>query len=211
MKPTGNPLIDESTAEWVVGSDEVGYGAWAGPLVVCAVALPRGWSEKGVGDSKKVSKTERVRIATRFVKETPVLYHLVKASNDEIDQEGVATVLPQCHRMALEGILKKVKGEPLIIVDGFKHGTRSIGVPGAIGLPEGDGLIPAVSLASIIAKVTRDMMMVEMSKQYPGYFFADHKGYRSEDHEDALRRLGPCAIHRKSYAPIARLLRGEPL
>jgi len=91
--------------------------------------------------------------------------------------------------------------EPLTIVDG------KIPVEGAIALPKADLLIPAVSLASIIAKGTRDRIMTELSKVHPGYGFENHFGYGTPEHQAALEKLGPCSIHRRSYAPIARMSR----
>jgi ribonuclease HII len=201
-KITGNSAIDHSTADWVVGSDEVGYGAWAGPLVVCAVALPRGFNEPGIGDSKKLSEIQRGRVFDRFTKSTPVRHHLVWVHHQAIDQEGVWKALLRAHREALTTVLAQVAGSTLRVVDGFPNGTDGIGVPGAIGLPKADMLVPAVSLASIIAKVTRDRHMHELAGQYPGYGFASHKGYGTPEHQRALQEKGPCEIHRKSYAPI---------
>jgi ribonuclease HII len=200
---TGRPEIDDSDAEWVVGSDEVGYGSWAGPLVVCAVAVKRTWSDASVGDSKKLTPKKRRDAYERWTKVTPVLHHLVEASPARIDELGVWQALLAAHRKALETLLKKLTGTVLVVVDGFKDGAHHIGVPGAIGLPKADDLIPAVSLASIIAKVTRDEMMERYARQYPGYALASNKGYGTADHQAGLDRLGPCALHRRSYAPIA--------
>jgi ribonuclease HII len=93
-----------------------------------------------------------------------------------------------------------------MVVDGLQYEGPHI-VPGAIGLPRGDQLVPACSMASILAKVTRDRMMVEVDKLYPGYGFADHKGYLCKKHQDALYALGPCPIHRRSYSPIKEMVR----
>jgi ribonuclease HII len=204
---TGNTAIDNSTAEWVVGSDEVGYGAWAGPLLVCAVAVPRGFNEPGIGDSKKLSKAQRERAYDRFTRTTPVRHHLVWVEHTAIDQEGVWKALLRAHREALTTVLATITGPSLRVVDGFPHGTKEIGVEDAIGLPKADQLVPAVSLASILAKVSRDRVMREFAAKYPGYGFDAHKGYGTPEHQQALRENGPCEIHRKSYAPIRDLLR----
>lgn len=201
-KITGNSTIDDSTADWVVGSDEVGFGSWAGPLLVCAVALPRGFNEPGIGDSKKLSESQRERVFDRFTRSTPVRHHLVWVQHTAIDQEGVWKALLRAHREALTTVLALVEGTALRVVDGFPHGTEAIGVPHAIGLPKADMLVPAVSLASIIAKVTRDRHMRVLAGQYPGYGFESHRGYGTPEHQRALREKGPCEIHRKSYAPI---------
>jgi len=205
MKLTGNVEIDTSTAEWVVGSDEVGFGSWAGPLIICAAALPRTWSGTGLGDSKKLSEKQRRKAFERWTLETPALHHLVSVSPERIDELGVYEALILAHRKALETVLTKVQGTVLIVVDGFKDGTKRIGVPGSIGLPKADNLVPAVSLASILAKVTRDELMARAAKEYPGYGFSRNVGYGTPEHQEALAKLGPCALHRRSYAPIAKI------
>lgn len=206
MKPTGIETIDTSTAEWVLGSDEVGYGAWAGSLIVCSVLLPRTFNEPGIGDSKSLSPARRRTAYDRWTKTTPIPYHLVETTSQQIDEVGVGEALIRAHRQALLTLLPRASGSCLIIVDGFQHGTSSLGVPGSIGLPKADALIPSVSLASIIAKVTRDDMLVQAAQVYPGYGFAKHSGYGTKAHAEALQKLGPCAIHRRSYEPIRALL-----
>jgi len=207
-RPTGVPAIDESTAEWCIGSDEVGYGAWAGPLIVCAVAVKRTWSDKSVGDSKKLSPTKRRRAYERWTMVTPVAHHLVTAEPGRIDELGVWQALLAAHRKAIEGVRQKVSGTALIVIDGFKDGADPIGVPGAVSLPRADDLVPAVSLASIIAKVTRDELMVREARNHPGYGFSRNMGYGTPEHQDGLKRLGPCPLHRRSYAPISGFLDG---
>lgn len=199
-------------AEWIVGSDEAGFGSWAGPLVVAGTALPRGWKDDRVKDSKEIkSRTKKAKIFRQWALETPVIWHAVSVSNDEIDKVGVWKALCRAHRQVLENLLAKVEGDPLIVVDGFPQGTVEIGVPGAIGLPEADAKIPAVSLASIFAKVSHDNMMVELAKIHTGYGFQNNVGYHSKEHVAGLDLLGPCPIHRKSYSPIAkRLNQGTP-
>lgn len=206
---TGNLDIDTSTAEWIVGSDEVGFGSWAGPLCVVALALPRDWQDPwGVTDSKKLSKTKRKKITDAVLAQPPA-YSQVWVGSEEIDEKGVWQCLLEAHRKALTSVLEFVPGKPLIVVDGFPNGAEAIGVPGAIGLPKADLLVPPVSLASIIAKTTRDALMAAFDSRYPGYDFGKHSGYGTQKHTEALNRLGPCPIHRKSYSPIARLLQGK--
>lgn len=204
---TGHPQIDNSTAEWIVGSDEVGYGSYAGPLCVVALALPRDWQDPwGVTDSKKLSKAKREKITQAVLLQPPV-YSEVWVGHREIDEKGVYKCLLEAHRKALTSVLEFIPGNPLIVVDGFPQGAGAIGVPGAIGLPKADLLVPPVSLASIIAKTRRDALMVAYGKKYEGYGFESHMGYGTQKHQAALVKLGPCDIHRKSYAPIARLLK----
>jgi ribonuclease HII len=206
MKHTGVETIDNSTAEWVLGSDEVGYGAWAGSLLVCSVLLPRTFNEPGVADSKTLSPARRRTAYDRWTKTTPIHYHLVEFTSQQIDELGVGEALIRAHQKALKALLPKAGPSCLIVVDGFQYGTYSLCIPGSIGLPKADNLIPSVSLASIIAKVTRDDMMVQAAQMYPGYGFAKNKGYGTPDHAEALKKLGPCPIHRRSYQPIKDLL-----
>lgn len=206
MKLTGIDAIDNSTAEWILGSDEVGYGAWAGSLIVCSVLLPRNFNEPGVGDSKSLSAARRQTAYYRWTRTTPIPYKIVEYTSQQIDEIGVGEALIRAHRQALEALLPKAGSSCLIIVDGFQHGTHSLNVPGSIGLPKADTLIPSVSLASIIAKVTRDDMMTKAAEIYPGYGFAKHMGYGTASHAEALTKLGPCPIHRRTYEPIRRIL-----
>lgn len=207
MRKTGNAFIDNSSAEWVIGSDEVGYGAWAGPLLVCATLVHRDWMAMGVGDSKKTSEKERNRICGLFTQSTPVTHVLVWVTPEKIDEQGVYKALLRAHQTALLGLISQAKSTPLVIVDGFPHGTGPIGVPNAIGLPRADGIIPAVGLASIIAKVTRDRHMEKLGQAHPGYGFGNHKGYGTPEHEMALNKLGVSTTHRKSFDPIRKRLK----
>lgn len=208
---TGVPAIDDSTAPFVVGSDEVGYGAWAGPIAVAAVAVPRGWvGPKGLTDSKKMSTAQMERVHTAFLSESAVdpptvFWCIYYAHAGEIDQDGAGPTLTRLHEKALTRATERARelaqGEaPLVIADG------NVRVEGAIGLPKADNLIPAVSMASVIAKLARDDLMAAMAKVHPGYGFEKHVGYGTKQHQDALAALGPCPIHRRSYAPIAALL-----
>lgn len=205
MLKTGNASIDSSSSEWILGSDEVGYGSWAGPLLVCAALVHRSWTVPGVTDSKGLTPKQRERVFDKFSGEA--VHHIVWVSPEQIDKLGVYQALLAAHREALESLLPKAPTTPLIVVDGFPNGTvRLIGVPGAIGLPKGDQLVPAISLASVLAKVTHDRHMAKEAVTYPHYGFSTNMGYRSAQHEIGLAERGPCPIHRKSYAPVAKAL-----
>lgn len=204
---TGVPEIDDSTSDYIIGSDEAGYGAWAGDLVVCAAIISRNWSMSSeVTDSKKLTPTTRQNLTKRILK--VALCHVIRVSPEEIDEQGVYKALLGAHHRAIEGIREKhdkegCVGTILTVVDG------TLPIKGAISLPKADLLVPAVSAASIVGKVYRDLQMVKLAKEFPGYEFQRHKGYGTQAHQAALEKLGPCAIHRKSYAPIARLLKPE--
>lgn len=199
MKRTGIPEIDDHPGEFVIGSDEVGYGAWAGPLVVVAVATPRDWEDSRVKDSKKLSEKAREALYREFFQADFPMYVAIVEPAD-IDRRSVWTALIRAHEEAIMGVvalLLPIPGKKLVIVDG--------NVPTEVGfsLPKADDLVPAVSLASIIAKVTRDRMMVKLADEFPGYGFARHKGYGTPEHTTALGELGPCSAHRMSYSPVS--------
>ena len=189
--------------DFICGSDEVGYGSWAGPLVVCAAIVARDWVPPAlVRDSKQLTPARRESAFESIV--GTVVHHLVAVEVEEIDRRGVGTVIIEAHLKALLGAIEAHKalglgGKVLTIVDG------SLPIHGATCLPKADALVPAVSAASIIAKVTRDRHMKQMDVKYPGYSFASNSGYGTQDHREALDRLGVTPIHRKSYAPIAAL------
>jgi ribonuclease HII len=201
MKPTGDPRIDLSTHSVIVGSDEAGFGAYAGPLVVAAVAVPRDWTDPRVKDSKKLSESQREALYEEFWKPEgfPMCVEIVEPS--EIDTRGVWTCLLDAHYKVTHGMGHRLVYEPLIVVDG------NLPVPDAISLPKADNLVPACSLASIIAKVTRDRIMADLDKLYPEWGFGKHKGYGVPEHQAALDKFGTCPAHRKSYEPVARAIR----
>lgn len=203
---TGVPAIDESTAPFIAGSDECGYGAWAGPVVVAAVVVPRDWvAPAGLTDSKKMSHTAMRRVRDAFLTGSGTWYKIAFTHADEIDRLGVYAALYGLHgslmRDALVHAREAGKAEPLGIVDG------DVAIEGCHRLPKADLLVPAVSMASVLGKLARDEYMAEMDKAHPGYGFASHVGYGTPPHQDALRRLGPCPLHRRSYRPIAELVR----
>jgi len=202
---TGNPQIDDSTADWIVGSDEAGYGAWAGHLSVAAAAVPRGWVDTRVQDSKAFSgnreaqERARAKVFKAFIEDPRGTYWVCKlAEAGEIDRVGVWQTLHQLHEAAQAEVCKMLGGTILQVIDG------NLQIPGAIALPKADALVPAVSLASIVAKASRDALMVNLAQQYPGYGFERNKGYGTAKHVEGLDRLGPCPIHRTSYGPIAK-------
>jgi ribonuclease HII len=193
--------------EFVCGSDEVGYGAWAGPLCVCAaITFPSAQRVISVTDSKRLSVAQREDLY--HVLSKTITHSIVCVEPEEIDQRGLGVVWEAAHSQAIQKAIDahKAKGHkemPLVIVDGNR------GFLGATALPKADLLIPAVSIASILAKVHRDHIMYEMDTKYPGYGFKSHVGYGVPQHQEALERLGITPIHRKSYAPIAKLIRSK--
>ena len=195
--------------DFVAGTDEAGYGAWAGTLVVAAVLAPADWvPPSGLTDSKQLTEAQREALFIALQRDTRIKYRIGSVDSQTIDRQGVFNVLRHQHEILHQGFAHEVEGRHrvLFIADGslkLNHGIRS--------LPKADTFVPAVSAASIFAKVTRDRGMVAAGQVFPGYGFEKHKGYGVPLHEAALARLGPCEIHRKSYGPIQRFKKAEPV
>lgn len=193
------------TYDFVCGSDECGYGSWAGPLVVCAAVAPRGWSDPRVQDSKKLTPALRERLYEGL---TAFTHCIIRVDSDEIDRRGVGEMLLEAHSRAIQGALDAHRAlgheqTPLVIIDGSR------GVQGAVALPKADALIPAVSAASIMGKVFHDRIMVELDRLHPGYGLTQNQGYGTAKHRQALDSLGVSPVHRKSYSPMSDMVRRE--
>lgn len=206
---TGVQEIDNNDADYIVGSDECGVGAWAGPLVVCAALISKNWPLSSIVCDSKELKTEAAREKTCKQIIGSVLYSCVTIQHEEVDRVGIYKAIPPAHEQAIAQVLKKHEdtgcvGKILVVADGNRI------IQGAISLPQADALVPAVSAASIIGKVFRDRLMVKLAQKYPGYAFERNKGYGGNAAHDAgLSKLGPCAIHRRSFGPIAALLKND--
>jgi ribonuclease HII len=175
----------------VVGIDEVGRGAVAGPLTVCAVVLPDEPQILGLNDSKQLSPKRREELAAQIRKVALAIgiCHIEPAS---IDACGMAASL----RMAMLGALEDTHGEPdAVLIDGNPVHIHEK----EIAIVKGDAKIACIAAASIVAKVTRDAMMVEYDAKYPGYHLAHSKGYASQEHRDAIAKMGLTDIHRVSF------------
>jgi ribonuclease HII len=182
----------------MAGVDEVGRGPLAGAVVTAAVILKEPIA--GLCDSKKLSSKKR-KLLSLQIKEQALTHAYGRAEVEEIDQLNIhhATLL------AMKRAVEALSITPdTVAVDGLY--TPKLSMP-CEAIVRGDNLIPAISAASILAKVLRDEEMELLDAIYPGYGFAGHKGYPTVEHRRALMRLGPCPIHRKSYAPVADLLR----
>lgn len=208
---TGIPEIDDAKATPLVGSDEVGFGSWAGELVVCAVATPCDWDPKDpeVRDSKTLSEVQRERVYNRYINDERLVISPSIIPVEDINESSIHACLKFAHREAIAGTFWRLPCTPIVVVDGIVDPQfENLSYPPKVFcLPKADALVPAVALASIIAKVTRDRMMVAWDKKYPGYGFNSHKGYGTAQHQAALKKLGPCPIHRTQYAPIARAMK----
>jgi ribonuclease HII len=196
--------IASKRVAYVIGADEVGFGSWAGPLCVCAVAVPISWrGPAGLNDSKKVRPAKREELYW-VLRERVSGYELALAQASEIDEGGVVAALKRCY----VDCVSKVKArfpDSIVVVDG------EVRVPGVehFNFPKADSIVPAAMAASILAKVHRDRLMVELGQQYPGYGFGKHAGYGVPEHQKALAEKGPTPIHRMSYLPLQKLTADE--
>jgi ribonuclease HII len=191
----------------IAGVDEVGRGPLAGPVVAAAVILPRGFTHPEIKDSKLLSPKQRERLAP-IIRGNAESWGLGVVEVDEIDRINIL----QASLLAMVKALDALASTPdCLLIDGNQpipvrlfHDSRLSSVSSLYQRPivKGDQLCLSIAAASIVAKVARDGMMVELDKQYPEYGFAAHKGYSCRAHFDALRRFGPSPIHRQSFKPV---------
>ena len=192
----------------IAGLDEVGRGSWAGPVVAGAVILPLGSPSlrerlQGVRDSKVLTPRQRDR-----------LYDVIQASALAI---GVGIVpatmidalgIVQATKLAMEEAIRDLGLIPhFLVIDGLE--LPSVPIPQK-KIFKGDSLCLSIAAASIVAKVSRDRMMIALEGHYPGYGFARHKGYGTSQHRQALERLGICPLHRLSFAPMKHMIESPP-
>jgi ribonuclease HII len=177
----------------VAGVDEAGRGPLAGPVVAAAVIMPVGIGVHGVDDSKKLSPLRREELFDVIVKRAAAV-GIGIVPHDVIDRINILNATLEAMRRAIEEL--EVVPEH-ILVDGNQ--TIRVNIP-CTAVVDGDARCSAIAAASIIAKVTRDRLMREYDRQYPGYDFAKHKGYGTRGHREAIMRLGLCPIHRRSFA-----------
>ena len=185
----------------IAGVDEAGRGPCAGPLVVAAVILrdPFSPSLTKVRDSKALSAKKREHLYS-VIEEEALALSIIEISSEEIDRQGL-------HKSNLEGFRRAVLALQMtpdyVLTDGYA--IEGLPMP-TLGIWKGDQVAISISAASIIAKVYRDRIMVQMDEIYPGYGFASHKGYSSSLHTEAMKRLGITPIHRRSFANVAILI-----
>lgn len=190
------------TGTWhVAGIDEAGRGPLAGPVVAAAVILDPARPIRGLADSKKLSAAARERLAGE-IRGAAIAWALGRAEAEEIDRINILRASLLAMQRAVEALIVRPQQAQ---VDG-KH-CPGLDCP-VEAIVRGDSLVPAISAASILAKVARDTEMLAMDRAFPGYGFARHKGYPTADHLAALRALGVSAIHRRSYAPVRELIEG---
>jgi ribonuclease HII len=186
----------------IAGCDEVGRGTLAGPVVAAAVVLDAARPIVGLADSKALSARRREALAA-LIRERALGWAIGEASVDEIDRVNIL----QATLLAMQRAVAALHLRPsLVLVDGNRAPELPMPARAIVG---GDALEPAISAASIVAKVYRDRLMVELGARHPGYGFERHFGYGTIAHKQALAKLGPCPVHRRSFAPVRQALQGR--
>lgn len=183
----------------IAGVDEAGRGPLAGPVIAAAVILDETRPIEGLADSKKLSANRR-EVLSVTIKERARCWALGRAEVDEIDKFNILQASLLAMKRAVAGL---TIAPDLVLVDGNQAPVLDCYVQTII---RGDATVAEISAASILAKVARDREMTEMDKIFPGYGFSQHKGYPTELHVQAIRRIGVSAIHRLSYAPVRALV-----
>ena len=189
----------------IAGVDEAGRGPLAGPVVAAAAILdPSLWPGDGplaeVNDSKKLSPHRREVLFDQLQHEDGVAFAIGISTVGEIDR---LNILRATHRAMARAVEALAQPPDFLLVDG--RPVPGLPVPSE-ALVQGDGRSRSIAAASILAKVTRDAMMLELDRKYPAYGFSAHKGYGTRAHRDALQRYGPCPAHRRSFAPVRQLV-----
>lgn len=192
LKNYENKLYMEGL-NYIAGIDEAGRGPLAGPVVVASVILPKDSLIEGINDSKKISESKREKIYENIIEEA-ISYGVGIVWQDEIDEINILNAT----KKALTDAINQMKVKPdRILVDALdKIDTNGIPYTSVI---KGDAKMYSIGAASIIAKVTRDRIMREYDEMYPEYGFAGHKGYGTAKHIEAIKNLGICPLHRKSF------------
>ena len=184
----------------VAGIDEAGRGPLAGPVVAAVVVLPENFRHKELNDSKQLTEQKRERLYDEITSHGEIFWAMAVVQPEEIDRLNILRATHEAMRRAVAAL---VPDPDHALIDGLPVLPFPMPQTALVG---GDGLSFSIAAASIIAKVTRDRIMVEMCARYPGYEFAQHKGYGTALHLAKLRAHGPCPIHRKSFSPVQQAL-----
>ena len=176
----------------IAGTDEAGRGCLAGPVVAAACILPRGLDIDKLNDSKKLSPKRREELYD-VIRSAAVSYAIAEASAREIDETDILSA----SQLAMRRAVAKLSPAPsLVLVDG--NVARDFPMR-AVTVVHGDAISPSIAAASVLAKVYRDRLMLELDREYPQYGFAKHKSYFTAEHEAAIRKYGPLPCHRKTF------------
>lgn len=176
----------------VCGVDEAGRGPLMGPVVAAACILPHNFEISGLNDSKKLSEKKREALYDIII-ENAISYCVASASVEEIEELNILNAAMLAMKRAIEGL--HIKAD-FALIDG--NTSRGFNIPTKT-VVSGDAIVPSIAAASILAKVTRDRMCYEFDQEYPDYGFAKHKGYGTKAHMEAIKKYGPCPIHRPSF------------
>jgi ribonuclease HII len=185
----------------VCGVDEAGRGPWAGPVSAAAVILDPDRLPKGIDDSKKLTERTREALFDEII-DKAIAYCVAMVDARDIDALNILKATHLAMMRAIDGLSLS---PALALVDGNR--APILACP-AVTVVKGDSLSLSIGAASILAKVSRDRLMVQADRDYPGYGFARHKGYGVPEHSAALAKLGPCPLHRLSFKPVAVVARG---
>lgn len=185
-------IESELPYDLICGVDEAGRGPLAGPVCAAAVILPKGLVIPGLNDSKKLTDKRR-RELFPIIQQEAVSFGIAFASREEIDEINILQATFLAMRRAIDQLDPKPR---FALIDGNRE--TDFGVP-CKTVVKGDSLSANIAAASVLAKVTRDDWMIEAAEKYPGYGFEIHKGYGTKAHYAALKKLGPCAIHRRTF------------
>ncbi|HYO59453.1 ribonuclease HII [Archangium sp.] len=189
----------------IAGVDEAGRGPLAGPVVAAAAILPKGWRLEGLDDSKKIVDEARRDELAEAIKHGAVAWAVGQADAEEIDRLNIR----RASLLAMHRAVQALGIQPdYVLLDAFTIPECTLPQRGII---KGDALSLSIAAASVLAKTTRDRLMRELDAQYPGYGLAEHKGYPTAEHVQALREKGVLPIHRRSFAPVREALGGAPV
>jgi ribonuclease HII len=193
-------LVQQGIRE-IAGVDEAGRGPLAGPVVAAAVSFPIAWIDdglpaelEGLNDSKQLTATQRERYFEFLHSSAPICFAIAQVEVDDIDRINILAATHRAMNQAIEQIQPQH-----VLMDGLH--VKSVRRP-QTALVKGDSRSYSIAAASVLAKVTRDRIMLDYDRQFPGYGFAEHKGYGTARHMAALAAHGPCPIHRRSFAPM---------
>jgi len=200
---------ERAVGDPVIGIDEAGRGPLAGPVFAAAVHLPMTLAEQlvigdwsAINDSKKLNERKRDALAALIKSTSGCIWATASATAAEIDKFNILRATHLAMKRAHDEVAAKLGVEqPNVLVDGLPVST----LPHATAIIKGDAKSLLIAAASILAKTARDAYCMEMEMKYPGYGFAQHKGYPTSAHFAALRKLGPCPEHRRSFGPVSQL------
>lgn len=193
--------LRQSGAHPVAGIDEAGRGPLAGPVVAAAVILPERFRHKTLNDSKQLSESDRSEIFEELTNRPDICWSVAVVGCEEIDRFNILRATHQAMRQAAQAL---AVSPGHVLIDGLPVRPFPFA---STAIVKGDGKSLSIAAASVIAKVTRDRIMLEMETLYPVYGFAQHKGYGTPFHLEQLRAHGPCPIHRRTFLPVAEAQR----